>query len=82
MADQGASNDTNKQDHAETNKVSGEGPVNTSETAAGSGGAGELSTLDHDPDAQSDLAAGEDTGGPSLRAPTAGEPQNSRLANG
>jgi len=62
MAEQGALNDTNKEGHADTNKVTGEGQANTSFSPATSGGVGELSPLDRDPDARHEGDAGEEAG--------------------
>ncbi len=66
MAEQGAPSGINKQGHDETNKVVGEGPTNTSESPATSGGAAELTGMDRDPDARSDTDPGNDLGGPSM----------------
>lgn len=86
MADQGAPNMTNKQGHDETNKVVGEGPANTSQTRATSGGAAELSRLDADPDASPGGEAEPERGGPSMatRAADPGRkgPEESSFAPG
>ena len=66
MAEHGGANDQNEQGHAERNKVSGEGAAVVSETSATSGGAGELSPLDRDPDAPGGADPGDDPGGPSM----------------
>ena len=77
MAEQGAPNDTGKQGHHERNKVSGEGQAAASYTPATSGGEGELSGLDRDPDAPGDIDPGNDQGGPSM-ATRAADPSRSR----
>ncbi len=66
MAEHGAPNNTGKQGHHERNKVAGEGPAQVSSTATTSGGAGELSTLDQDPDAREEGQAAPERGGPSM----------------